>query len=182
MNVYWISKHTLNIKIVEFFACPYRITQLENSLGKKQLTLPLQLNALSHPREPHSTYTQCRLSGEICSWLACTVESIRMQLSHLESRHAAMPWSQQFSQMEWQSWGKQKWDNLQLSNQCAWKISLLVDDPSTTSWRRSREDLPPLCLHNRGHKGENMASLITSPQTPFFITTLYLITTDNCLI
>lgn len=78
---------------------------------------------------------------------------------------------------------EKKWNKPQLSNPWAQKISLLADDPSTTSWRTSQEDLPPLCLHNRGHKGENTASYITSSQIPFLIIfTPYLITADSCLV
>lgn len=122
-----------------------------------------------------------RLRGVVCSWPVCTVESHQnatLTLTEQTCSYAVIMaiFTNGVTIVE-------KSDKPQLSNQWAQKISLFVDDPSTTSWRKSQEDLPPLCLHNRGHKGENIASYRTSSRIPFFIIiTLYLITADNCLV
>lgn len=132
-------------------------------------------------------WSQCRLHRGLCSWPVCTAHHQNVILACSHSRRAAMLESQPFSQMEWQSW--KKWNKPQLSHQCTQKIDLLVDDPSATSWWRSQEDLILLCLHNRGHKGENIASYITSSQTPFlllfsifFLLLPCLVTADNYLV
>lgn len=134
-----------------------------------------------------SPWSRHRLHRGLCSWPVCTVPS-ECDSRTPRSRRAAMLESQPFSQMEWQCW--EKWNNSQLSHQRTQKISLLVDDPSATSWWRSQEDLTPLGLHNRGHKGENIASYITASQTTFLLLLLSvllllllcLVTADNYLV
>lgn len=134
---------------------------------------------------------------KVCMWITvlgastgCTEGSAPSQaaqrhqnatLARSRSRRAAMLESQPFSQMEWQCW--EKWNKPQLSHQHTQKIGLLVVDPSATSWWRSQEDLTLSCLHNRGHKGENIASSITSiynfSDNLFIIITLSLVITNT---
>lgn len=129
-----------------------------------------------------------RLHRGLCSWPVCTARHQNATLAHSQSRRAAMLESQPFSQMESHAWKSET--KPQLSHWSTQKIGLLVDDPSATSWWRSQEDLTPLCLHNRGHKGENTASYKTSSQTPFLLLLLsillllllYLVTADNYLV
>lgn len=114
-----------------------------------------------------------KLHRGLCSWPVCTARHQNATLACSRSRRAAMLESQPFSQMEGQSW--KKWNKPQLSHQCTQKIGLLVDDPSATSWWRSQEDLTPLCLYNRGHKGENSIIYNLFTDFLFIIIALYLV-------
>lgn len=127
----------------------------------------------------HSPWSQHRLHRGLCSRPAAQRHQ-NATPARSRSRRAAMLESQPFPQMEWWCW--EKWNKPQLSHQHTQKIGLLVNDPSATSWWRSQEDLTPLCLHNRGHKGENIASYITTSWTTFLLLLLSILLLLLCLV
>lgn len=167
MHVYWISKHILNINTAWFLVLHILHHLIGKRFRKKATGLPAsaQFTKLSMwitTLKPSTGCTERSAPGRSAPWKA-----IRMQLSHTYRADMQLCCNHGNFHKRSDNCGK-KWNKPQLSYQSAQKISLFVDDPSTTCWRKSQGDLPPLCLHNRGHKGENVASYITSSQIPFF--------------
>lgn len=162
--------------------CTYCITWLENVLGKKQNWLARSARFTKPSMwitvlKPGRGCTERSAPGQPAEWKAIGMPLSRSPRTDTQLR----PNHHNFH--KWSDDRGKKWKKAWLSNQWAQKISLLADDPSTTSWRKSQEDLPPLRLHNRGHTGENIASDRTFSLIPFFIIiTLYLLTADSYLV